>query len=71
MTLGMMQALDAGHQLGQQRFIGTAMAEITTDSVDQGLLFLKQHLMHGLEPLATFCSAGHGVGCERLALGCE
>ncbi|MNE13377.1 hypothetical protein D3C80_1062090 [compost metagenome] len=71
MLAGVMDALHAGHQLGQEGFVGAALAEILADGVDQGLLLLDQQLMHGLEPLAPLRSGRHGVGCERLALGCE
>ncbi|MNN06685.1 hypothetical protein D3C81_1194860 [compost metagenome] len=42
---GVMDAVQAGHQFGEQGFIGAAMAEVLADRIDQGLAFIVQQIL--------------------------
>ena len=44
MAAGVMDAVQAGHQFGEQGFIGAAVAEILADRIDQGLTFVVQQI---------------------------
>ncbi len=71
MSAGVMDPVQARHQLGQQCFVGAAVAEILADGVDQGLSFVAQYLAQCLEPLSALFGRWHRVGGVGLALGIE
>ncbi|MNO69803.1 hypothetical protein D3C76_606640 [compost metagenome] len=71
MGLGMMQALDAGHQLGQAGFVGTAAAEVFADRCNQFVLVGEQQLAQAFQPLPALRQWRHRVASKRLALGVE
>ena len=71
MATGVVNAMQARHQLGKQRFIGAAMAEIGTDRLDQGLTLVAEQIAQRLEPLLTLGSRWHRVGGVRGPLRIE
>lgn len=66
-----MDTVQARHQLGQQCFVGAAVAEVLADGVDQGLAFVAQYLAQCLEPLSALFGRWHRMGRVGLALGIE
>ena len=63
--------MQARHQFGKQGFVGTAMAEIMADRIDQRLAFVAQQIPQGLEPLLALPGRRHRVGGIGAALGVE
>jgi len=45
---GVVNAVQAGHQFGEQGFIGAAVAEILADRIDQGLALIAQQVLQRL-----------------------
>ncbi|MCY1281471.1 hypothetical protein D9M70_302810 [compost metagenome] len=68
---GVVDAVQAGHDLGQQGLVGRAVAEVPGDGGDQGVLLGEQQLAEGVQPLDALVGAGHGVGAKSLALALE
>jgi len=64
-------AMQAGHQFGEQGFVGAAMAEVLADRIDQRLAFVAEHFAQGLEPLLALRGRRHRVGGIGAALGVE
>ncbi len=54
-----MDAVQAGHDLGEQGLVGGARAEVPVDGLDQCLLFLEQQVAQGLQPLHALRGVGH------------
>ena len=61
--------MQAGHDLGEQGFLGGAVAEVAGDRLDQRLFLAEDQLAQGLEPGAALLGRGHGVGAVGGALG--
>ena len=61
--------MQAGHDLGEQGFLGGAVAEVAGDRLDQRLFLAQDQLTQGLEPGAALLGRGHGVGAVGGALG--
>ena len=58
-----MDAVQAGHDLGEQGLVGGARAEVPVDGLDQRLLLLEQQVAQGLQP--PHALRGVGIGCAR------
>ena len=60
--------MQAGHQFGEQGFIGAAVAEILGDGANQCFTLVAEQVAQGVEPLDALLGRGHRVGLEGLAL---
>ncbi len=60
--------MQAGHQLGEQGFVGAAVAEILGYRLDQRLALVTEHVAQGVEPLDALLGRRHGVSFECLPL---
>ncbi|MCY1433870.1 hypothetical protein D9M71_499100 [compost metagenome] len=68
---GVVDAVEAGHDFGEPRLVGGAIAEVLGDGGDQRVLLGEQQLAEGLQPLDALLGAGHGVRAKGLALALE